>query len=82
MQEIGEKRENENTSIENIELQDFVEVKDVQTRISEYGDNATPYPIYAHLWSQNLNFTPEINQKLVDNFDYIIGPNNLCLLVV
>ncbi len=61
------------TSIVNIQLQDLVEVKDVQTRISEYGDNATPYPIYAHFWNKDLNFTPEINQKIVNNFDYIIG---------
>ena len=61
----------------NIQLQDFIEIKDVQTRISEYGDNATPYPIYAHFWNQNLNYTPEINQKIVNNFDYIIGGGDI-----
>lgn len=54
-------------------LSDLVEVKDVQTRISEYGDNITPYPIYGHFWNSGLNFTPELNQKIVTNFDYIIG---------
>ena len=54
-------------------LSDLVEVKDVQTRISEYGDNTTPYPIYGHFWNSGLNFTPEMNQKMVNNFDYIIG---------
>jgi len=56
-----------------VTLSDLVEVKDVQTRISEYGDNATPYPIYGHFWNSGLNFSSEMNKKIVDNFDYIIG---------
>lgn len=63
----------ENTIDVPITLSGLVQVKDVQTRISEYGDNATPYPIYAHFWNSGLNFTPEMNQKIVTNFDYIIG---------
>jgi hypothetical protein len=56
-----------------VTLSDLVEVKDVQTRISEYSDNAIPYPIYAHLWNSGLNFAPSMNQKLAINFDFIIG---------
>ncbi|QBN20495.1 T9SS type A sorting domain-containing protein [Flavobacterium nackdongense] len=56
-----------------VTLSDLVEVKDVQTRISQYGDNVTPYPIYGHFWNSGLNFTPTMNQKIVNNFDYIIG---------
>ena len=61
------------TSTVVIQLEDLVEIKDVQTRISEYGDNLTPYPIYAHMWNGGLNFSAALNQKLTDNFDYIIG---------
>lgn len=68
---------NTGTNVIDIQLEDLIEVKDVQTRISEYGDNATPYPIYAHLWNKDLNFTPQINQKLAENFDYIIGGGDI-----
>ena len=63
----------ENTNTIEVVLLDLVEVKDVQTRISEYGDNATPYPIYGHFWNNGLNFNSSMNQKLATNFDYIIG---------
>lgn len=65
------------TSTVVIQLEDLVEIKDVQTRISEYGDNLTPYPIYAHMWNGGLNFSAAINQKLTDNFDYIIGGGDI-----
>ncbi|RXP62703.1 T9SS C-terminal target domain-containing protein [Lutibacter sp. HS1-25] len=62
-----------NTTTVNVALQDLVEVKDVQTKISTYGDNATPYPIYAHLWNSGMDYTFEINKKITSNFDYVIG---------
>ena len=65
------------TNTVNVQLQDLVEVKDVQTRISTYHDNDTPYPIYAHLWNSSMNFTNDINKKIVSNFDYVIGGGDI-----
>jgi len=56
-----------------VELEDIQEVKKVETRISKYGDNATPYPLYGHFWDSGLNYDNETITKLTDAFDYIIG---------
>lgn len=60
-----------------IQLDTLVEVKKVETRISKYGDNATPYPLYGHFWNSGLNFSNNIIDKLTSGFDYIIGGSSL-----
>jgi len=61
-------------------LDTIVEIKKVETRISKYGDNATPYPLYGHLWNSGLTYSEEVANKLTSGFDYITGgslPTNL-----
>ena len=61
------------TTVFKVELDSITELKTVETRISKYGDNATPYPLYAHLWNDEINYTSSMNTKIVEAFDYIIG---------
>ena len=67
---------NETTQIK-IKLDDLEEVKKVETRISKYGDNATPYPLYGHFWNSNLNYNTATIDKITTAFDYIIGGSAL-----
>ena len=60
-----------------VELDSIQEIKDVQTIISKYGDNATPYPIYGHMWSAGLVYTQEEIDLLTSNLDYLIGGGEL-----
>lgn len=63
----------ENTPISVVLLDSIEEVKKVVTRISKYGDNATPYPLFGHLWNSNLAYnTAQIN-TLTSALDYIVG---------
>ncbi len=62
------------TSLEVEVLLDSVQkVKDVETRISKYGDNATPYPLFGHLWTEGLDYSDDMVDTLVATLDYIIG---------
>lgn len=64
-------------AITDILLDTLVEVKKVATRISKYGDNATPYPLYGHFWNSGLNYSDNIIDKLTSGFDYIIGGSSM-----
>ncbi|GEM_PF-6871588 len=56
-----------------IELEDIEEVKKVETRISKYGDNLTPYPIYGHFWTGGLNYNSQNIETITNALDYIVG---------
>ena len=56
-----------------VELDSIEEVKQVVTRISKYGDNDTPYPLFGHVWSSGLSYNQEEVGLLAGSLDYIIG---------
>lgn len=58
-------------------LDTLVEVKKVETRISKYNDNATPYPLYGHFWNSGLAYNEDIANKLTSGLDYIVGGSSL-----
>ena len=58
-------------------LDTIVEVKKVETRISKYGDNATPYPLYGHFWNSGLTYSEDVANKLTTGFDYIVGGSSM-----
>jgi hypothetical protein len=60
-----------------VALDSIITVKDVVTRISKYGEKATPYPIFGHLWSSGMTYTPELITHIASSFDYIIGGNGV-----
>ena len=60
-----------------VELDSIQEIKDVRTRISKYGDNATPYPLYGHFWSDGLTYTSDEIETMTTAFDYAIGGSGL-----
>lgn len=66
-------RVEEQTSTASFTLDDMVEVKNVETRISSYMDNATPYPLYGHFWNSGLDYNTQQMEVITDAFDYIIG---------
>lgn len=63
-----------------VELQkidSFSEIKKVETRISKYGDNATPYPVFGHFWSAGLDFSDVVSDSIVQTLDYIVGGSGI-----
>lgn len=54
-------------------LDTIQEIKKVTTRISKYGDNATPYPLYGHMWNSGLSYSAANISTLTNALDYIIG---------
>lgn len=60
-----------------IEMDSIEEVKSVETRISKYGDNATPYPLFGHFWSSGLNYSDAITDSITGALDYIVGGGGL-----
>jgi len=60
-----------------LQLDSIQEIKPVETRISKYGDNATPYPIYGHFWSSGLAYSDAVSDTIVKTLDYIVGGSGL-----
>lgn len=60
-----------------VELDSIEEVKTVETRISKYGDNATPYPLFGHFWSSGLAYSDVIADSISKTLDYIVGGGGL-----
>ncbi len=63
----------EQTTSASFTLEDIVEIKQVETRISSYMDNATPYPLYGHFWNSGMDYNTQQMELITDAFDYIIG---------
>jgi hypothetical protein len=61
----------------NVQLDTLREIKEVKTRISKYGDNATPYPVFGHFWSAGLDFSDVVSDSIVRALDYIVGGSGL-----
>jgi hypothetical protein len=61
----------------NVQLDTLQEIKKVETRISKYGDNATPYPLFGHFWSAGLDFSDVVSDSIVRALDYIVGGSGL-----
>jgi hypothetical protein len=61
----------------NVQLDTLQEIKKVETRISKYGDNATPYPVFGHFWSAGLDFSDVVSDSIVQTLDYIVGGSGL-----
>jgi hypothetical protein len=57
----------------NLQLDSIIEVKDVRTRISKYGETLTPYPLFGHMWSSGLHFSDSRIEHIASSLDYIIG---------
>lgn len=60
-----------------VQLDSIREFKKVETRISKYGDNATPYPVFGHFWSAGLDFSDVVSDSIVRAFDYIVGGSGI-----
>ncbi|MCG8699150.1 MAG: hypothetical protein MI922_13940, partial [Bacteroidales bacterium] len=54
-------------------LDSIQEVKNVETLISKYGDDATPYPIYGHFWNGGLEYTDQTIGQITSSLDYMVG---------
>lgn len=60
-----------------VQLDTISEIKKVEMRISKYGDNATPYPIFGHFWSAGLDFSDVVSDSITQTLDYIVGGSGL-----
>lgn len=60
-----------------VEMDSIQEIKKVETLISKYGDNKTPYPIFGHFWNTGLDFSDDNISLITETLDYMTGGRGL-----